>query len=148
METMNASLQKQLALYYDVSMNIVFDPDKKELTFINNGRTNIALWGTKAGEDAAQIEKEGRTIPPNGGFTMGAATTCNFMTARFPKPSEGSVPYEVYIKNERREEFVLRGNFGMSWQGDAGKLTVQTTAIMPEHWTRTNDIKRAAGKMH
>src|ERR1700751_5713423 len=48
METMNASLQKQLALYYDVSMNIGFDPDKKELTFINNGRTNIALWGTKA----------------------------------------------------------------------------------------------------
>jgi hypothetical protein len=136
LQNMNGALQKQLALFYDVSVNVFFDEQKKEIIFANNGRTNLTLWGTKLEGEAPEIMKEGRMIPPGGAFKIDAVTTYNFMARRFPKPSQGLVDFEVYLKNERGEEFFERGNIGMRWQNDTGQLLVQTKTIEPEHWSR------------
>jgi hypothetical protein len=137
MEAMNTALQKQLALFYDVSLNMVFDQDKKELMLMNNGRTNVVLWGGKVGEERAFAAEEGRTITSGAGFKFEGSLSYELMIARFPKPAQGLLPYELYIKNERGEEFVQHGYFGVVWQNDVGILNVQTISVAPEHWSRT-----------
>lgn len=137
MEAMNTALQRQLALFYDVSLNMIFEQDKKKQLIMNNGRTNVVVWGGKTGEETPFIPAEGRTITAGAGFELDGSLAYELMIARFPKPSQGLLPYELYIKNERGEEFVQHGYFGLSWQADVGILSVQTISVAPEHWSRT-----------
>jgi|HubBroStandDraft_6_1064221.scaffolds.fasta_scaffold11339_7 hypothetical protein len=70
MGTMSRTLNKELGLFYDVSVSLNYNGDKKRLTFVNMGRTNIVLWGSKLGDTRASIESEGRTVQPNGGYDI------------------------------------------------------------------------------
>jgi hypothetical protein len=149
MEAMNTALQKQLALFYDVSITAVFDQEKKGLTFINNGRTNISIWGFKIGEDAPSIEKEGRTIAPGAAYKVDGAAMYDSIIARFPRPMDGLIPFEVYAKNERGEEFIAHDYLGLHWVKDVGLLNTQTTSITPEHWSSAmKNTKITSGKTH
>jgi hypothetical protein len=47
MEAMKLALEKELSLFYDISIGVRVDDDKKRMTFVNIGRTNIVLWGLK-----------------------------------------------------------------------------------------------------
>jgi len=146
MEAMNTALQRQLALFYDVSLNVLFDQDRKKLMLTNNGRTNIVFWGGKIGDTNAFVPEEGRTITAGAGFEFDISPTYESMIARFPKPAQGMIPYELYIKNERGEEFVQHGYFSLVWKNDVGILNVQTISVAPEHWSAAKGVKPAAGK--
>ena len=145
MEAMNLALQNQLALYYDVSINVIFDQEKKEVMFLNNGRTNVVAWGTKVGEDKPFVPGEGRVITAGAGMKVDGKEIYNLLVGRFPKPSAGSVAYELYLRNERGEDFVQRGYFALVWQGDVGIVNTQTASVMPEKWSRNikNPLKMA-----
>jgi hypothetical protein len=136
-ENMNGALQKQLALFYDVSINVNYDQEKKRLILTNLGRTNVALWGTKFFDDAASIESQGRSLQANGGgYDINAARMYDYAIARMPKGQTGLAPFEIYLKNERSEEFVEHCYFGISWNGDVLKLAPQIASIVPERWSR------------
>jgi hypothetical protein len=146
-DAMNKALQKQLALFYDVSLNVVFDQDRKKLTLANNGRTNVVLWGGKVGDTDIFVPTEGRTITAGAGFEFDGSPAYELMIARFPKPAQGGLlPYGLYIKNERGEEFVQHGYLALLWKGDVGILNVQTVSVAPEHWSNAKGVKPAAGK--
>lgn len=134
MEGMNGALQKQLALFYEVSVNVIFEPETKLLFITNNGRTNVSIWGDKFGGNAAAIVADGRAIPPGGALKVDAAYVHDFLRERFPKPNSGLVPYELYIKNDRGEKFVQGSQIGIRWQGDLAVLNVQTSSVAPGHW--------------
>jgi hypothetical protein len=146
-EGMNTALQKQLALSYDVSISVFYNQEKKRINFINMGHTNVTLWGIKFFDEPKVIEPPGRTIQPNGaGYEIDAAPMYDRALARIPKGQTGLAPFEIYLKNERGEEFVEYCFFGMSWDGDNLKLAAQVASITPEHWSKTKAVKAGAEK--
>lgn len=134
METMNQSLQRQLALYYEISVNVIYEPSSKELLISNNGRTNVTIWGDKFGDQTPLIVNNGRAIPPSGAIKTDATFVYDYMTKKFPKPTAGFIPYEIYIKNDKGEKFLQVSEIGIQWSGDVGTLMVQTTAVAPGQW--------------
>jgi hypothetical protein len=122
-EGMNTALQKQLALSYDVSISLFYNQEKKRMNFINMGHTNVTLWGLKFFDEPKVIESPGRTIQPNGGgYEIDLAPIYSRALARIPKGQTGLAPFEIYLKNERGEEFVEYCFFGVSWDGENLKL--------------------------
>jgi hypothetical protein len=133
-EEMSASLQKQLALFYEVSVNVIYNPATKQLAVSNNGRTNVTLWGDKSADQAASIISLGRTITPTGAITVDAKDMYDIVVARFPKPMMGTLPYELYIKNEKGKEFIQINSIGIHWENDQAIIFVQTDGIAPGKW--------------
>lgn len=133
-ETMNGALQKQLALFYDVSVTMLYEPDKHELHVMNDGRTNVSIWGLDVGDVPVTIGSEGRVLTPNGGYGTDGSAVYNFVLKRFPMPGDGLVPFKLYVKNERNEQFVVHGYFAMHWIEHVGHLNVQISTIVPENW--------------
>jgi hypothetical protein len=138
MEGMNTTLQKQLMLFYDVSVNVIIDPTTKEIWLINNGRTSVVIWGTKFGEGAAYIAKTGRTVAPAASIRFSGMDIYNSLIARFPKPQVGFTPFEFYIKNEKQEQFIESGVIGIQWEGDNAKAFAQTNSVTPSHWNQAS----------
>jgi hypothetical protein len=144
-EGMNTALQKQLALSYDVSISVFYNQEKKRMNFINMGHTNVTLWGLKFFDEPKIIEPPGRTIQPNGaGYEIEAAPMYGRALARIPKGQTGLAPFEIYLKNERGEEFVEYCFFGVSWDAENLKLAPQVASITPEHWSKTKAVKAGA----
>ena len=142
-ETMNGALQKQLALFYDVSVNVLFDPEKKLVSFVNNGRTNVSIWGTRMADEPLSLLNEGRIIPPGGAYQIPGGPTGDLLITRFPKPSKGFLPFEVFIKNERGEQFIQRGYVGIRWGNEVPEIVVQTSSIVPESWNKARGVSRS-----
>ena len=138
-EIMNDALQKQLALYYDVSLNVYFNLDSKKLELTNMGRTNISLWALGSQflhEEPSIVTNGGRTVVTGTQFSIEASGTYTLIRARYPVGFATLVPFEIYLKNERREEFVAHCDFVVTWDKDTMKLGTQTVSITPEHWPR------------
>jgi len=136
MDEVKTSLDKQVALYYDVSLVAVFDPEKKQINIANAGRTSVSLWGEKLGNEL-DMENEGRTVGPGTMYTVVGNSVFDLAVNRFPKPVHGLIPYDIYLKNERGEEFVQYGYIAIRWSEDVPILTVQATSVTPEKWSKT-----------
>jgi hypothetical protein len=50
------------------------------------------------------------------------------------------VPYSIFLKNERREEFVIHGKFGISWDKTTAVVGTQIVAVTPEHWSDKHHV--------
>jgi hypothetical protein len=146
LQNMNVAMQKQLGLFYDVSINMVIDENKKDMVFINNGRTNISIWGIRAKGELPVTIKEGRVITPGGGYQMDVTADFDLITKRFLKPADGGLEFELYVKNERGEEFVQYGFLGIHWQNDVRQMVIQTRGIEPERWSKNPELKNAFSK--
>ncbi|MGB2636602.1 MAG: hypothetical protein WAM58_21910 [Candidatus Acidiferrum sp.] len=55
MEEMSTSLQRQVALFYDVQTNVVYNESTKKLILINSGRANITVWAQQIGLATAPL---------------------------------------------------------------------------------------------
>jgi hypothetical protein len=134
---MNEALQKQLALFYDVSINVAYDVDKKLVVLTNDGRTNVAVWGQKFGTEPPDINANGTTIIPGGMTTNSQTASFNSLLTQIKVP-HGQVfliPFELYLKNEKGEEYVQRCNFIIFGEDDPRRIETQTISVTPEHWT-------------
>jgi hypothetical protein len=139
-QTMSDSLQKQLGLFYDVSLIVMYNSDTKVMAFQNNGRTNVVLWGISSlflNKAPVIVAKEGRVLVPNGVYSISLPELYTEISGRYPVGSTTLVPFEVYVKNERQEEFVVHCKTGVTWDKDKLVLTTQLVSISPEHWSRT-----------
>jgi hypothetical protein len=136
-ELMNQSLQKQVALFYDVSIIPVYDEGQKRLNIVNSGRTGIVLWGLKLADQKPDIDTEGRTVSPNSTYSIDAKKIVEAVITLKPKGTDGLVPFEIYLKNERGEEFTQNCRFAVMWDDkDTPKIGVQVVSITPEHWSK------------
>ncbi|MGA8143889.1 MAG: hypothetical protein WB987_08390 [Candidatus Acidiferrales bacterium] len=57
----------------------------------------------------------------------------------------GILPYEVYIRNDKGQDFVQVENIGIRWQDDAGIVFVQTISVTPGHWKKAGPTGQSAG---
>ena len=148
LEAMNVAMQGQLALFYDVALVVTIDNATKRMTFANTGRTNIVLFGLKLGAGEATFEKEGRTVSPTAGYGIDATESYASIAKVFPKGTGGLIPFEVYVKNEKGEEFTTRCRVGVSWVKDEMSLTTQVVSVTPDHWSRRITSKPIASTPH
>ncbi|HUO36243.1 MAG TPA: hypothetical protein VMU43_14740 [Candidatus Acidoferrum sp.] len=140
---MNQALQKQLGLFYDVSLAVLFNQSQSKTTIINQGRTNVVIWGRKFDDESPVMEKEGRTISTSGtGLEIPDPNLIPSLAKLVPKGATKLIPFEIYIKNERGEEFVAHCYFSVSWSGETMNVTTQTASIVPEHWSRTLPMQK------
>ncbi len=140
-ETMNKATQSQLALFYDVGVTLLYDAAQKKLTIVNNGRTNVMMWGEKFSDWPMQINPEARIIIPGSGWVIPADVFFKAMDDKVPKGSTVSVPYFLYLKNAHGEQFVLGARLLFEWDKDALTMRTMTNAITPEHWDRNGTQK-------
>jgi hypothetical protein len=134
MERMSQASQGQLALFYDVSLNIFWDAANKSLRLSNNGRTNISLVGVKFGDKQPAFVPP-QVIAPNGMYTEQVSDIDEAM-ASLPKGTSRSFPLLLFLKNAKQEEFVVEQNIDLSWEADKVILRTQTSSIRPERWSR------------
>jgi hypothetical protein len=144
MKMMNWSLQKQLALSYEIAVTPIWDASTKKITIMNNGRTNIAVWGTKLSDGPAIIWNS-RVISPLGTYIITADYIYNELQQKTPKGTGQFVPFELYIKNDKGEEFVEHCEIGASWKDDDLILGMQIVSVEPEHWSE--NIKKTENKI-
>jgi len=142
-ETMATSLQKQLALSYEVAVTPVWDASAKKISLVNNGRTNLAVWGYKLDNEPAIIWNS-RVISPQGTYILIASQIYDDLKVKVPKGTAGYVRFELYIKNDKGEEFVQHCAIGLSWKEDDLILGMQVVSVEPEHWSK--DVKKAEAK--
>lgn len=136
MQMTSSTLQRELALFYDVALNVVIDQYNDEtIDVVNTGRTNVTFWGIKIGNEHPTIRTESSVIPPGAGIRLDWIRIYDVMAKQFPEPTEGSVQFEAYIKNAKGEEFVQHGDFVMHWANNTGTVTSETTRIEPERWS-------------
>jgi len=142
-ETMATSLQKQLALSYEVAVTPIWDASTKKISIVNNGRTNVAVWGYKLANEPAIIWNS-RVISPQGTYILVASQIYDDMKVKVPKGTGGYVLFELYIKNDKGEEFVQHCVIGLTWKEDDLILGMQVVSVEPEHWSK--DVKKAEAK--
>jgi hypothetical protein len=147
-EVMNVAMQRQLALFYDVALVVTIDNGTKRMTFSNTGRTNIVLFGLKLGDGEAIFEKEGRTVSPTAAYQIDASESYASIAKRFAKGAGGLIPFDVYVKNEKGEEFTTHCRIGVSWAKDEMDLTMQIVSVTPDHWSRRITRKPVASIPH
>jgi hypothetical protein len=145
-ETMSDTLKKEVSLFYDIDVTPTFDQGTKRLTLTNNGRTNIVWFGY--GAQTSNIEftsianlasssignDGGRTISPASNYAVGITPFFASTVEKLPKGYSTMVPFELYVTNERREEFILHCYFGVTWDKDVLTITTQLGSIKPEHF--------------
>ena len=150
-EHMNDAIQGQLALFYDVSLNVLWVPATRRINVANNGRTNVTLWGFKLGTEPEVIETQPRVIIPNGGFELDFSTFYDQMNRALPQgvsSSPISISLALYLKNEKQDEFVLNETLVATRNGDTLAITTQTLSISPERWSHHPKPRRVAPGVH
>jgi len=132
-ETMNGAIQNQLALSYDPSVLVKYTPTH-QLDVLNNGGTNITLWGSKLGDQAPVFLKVPSVLPRNAGYEFDAEAMYNQFFERFQKEGSVSVPYEIYVKNDLGRKYLVdctltsvTGSYGVT-------IVTQVNGIIPREW--------------
>jgi len=134
-ESMNTAIQKELSLFYDVSVATVYSAPDKRLIVSNVGRTNVVIGGIKIANVVALAIPEGRVLPPQSNFNsdMNGTLAYDFVERQAAQDKDGFTPFDVYVRNERREEFVIHSYFVVK---DKAITNVQEGSITPQHWPR------------
>jgi hypothetical protein len=134
-EVMNRGVQSQLALFYDPSVVVSFVSTTRKLNVINNGRTNISLWGSKLGESPATLFKQPYILVPTGGYEFSSEELYRQLSSLLSDRSSLSLPYDVYIKTEVGKEFVVHCNLAAFRQGEVISILTQINSISPTKWS-------------
>jgi hypothetical protein len=133
-ESMNEAIQKELSLFYDVSVSTTYSVTDRRLTVTNMGRTNIVVGRIEIANVVALAIAEGRALTPQSTFNADLTSTpaYDLIVRQAAQEKDGLTPFDVYVRNERREEFVIHSYFVVK---DKAIANVQEGSITPQHWS-------------
>jgi len=124
---MNEAVQKELAFSYEVSLNVKFDITSDQIIITNEGQTRVTLWGSKVGKSALVMEQTPRTLTPGVPYLITSHDVTTGLSGVVPKGGFAPVPFVMFIKNERGEEFVARYEFAQ--MGMTGPMQIQPIMV-------------------
>lgn len=107
---MNQAVHDQLALSYEISLNAKYDVYTQTIEVTNEGRASVGLWGQRIANDPSTFQKEPHILTPGVPYSIPAQK----VWALFGGPGEWKrppVPFVMFLKNERGEEFVAHYDF-------------------------------------
>jgi hypothetical protein len=133
---MNEAVQKELAVAYEVSLNVKFDITSDHIIITNEGRTRVALWGSKVGKSGTVMEKGPRTLTPGVPYLITGHEVSTGLTGVVPKGGFAPVPFVMYVKNERGEEFVARYEFAQLLMMGPSHIEPIMVSIAPFDWSK------------
>jgi len=138
-ESMNGAIQKELSLFYDVTVSTIYSSTDKRLIVTNVGRTNVVIGQIKIANVIALAIPEGRVLPPQSTFNADLTSTpaYDLIVRQAAQDKDGLTPFDVYVRNERREEFVIHSYFVVK---DKAITNVQEGSITPQHWSSTKPL--------
>jgi hypothetical protein len=128
------SLEKQLALLYDVSVAVTFDHNLKRIVLVNNGRTNLYIWGDQLNRGKRVMEAKPKMITPGGSYYIIADSFYEELGGKLPKGSKDTIPFDVFIKNEVGDSFVIESQFFAVWYNDLLTIHTQTSSVRRVNW--------------
>lgn len=132
-ETMSGSLQKQVALFYDVQVNVIYDENTKSLIVMNNGRTNISLWSQRVGDEGDPIltYKKPDIVPPVGTYGIPLGDALKTLAAAMPKGQTHAYSFTFWVKNERQDKFTVNGDLIAAWHGETLSFNIPNVNLVP-----------------
>jgi hypothetical protein len=135
-EGMNAAIQQELSLFYDVSVTTTYSPADKRLVILNMGRTNVTVSGVKIADVVALTIPEGSVVSPQSTFNCELATApaYAFILQESLKNKDGMTPFDIFVKNERHEDFRIHSYFIVK---DNAIANVQEGYIAPQRGSKT-----------
>jgi hypothetical protein len=135
MESTKNAVQGQLAVSYDPSVLVQFLATQV-LHVLNNGHTNITLWGSKLGGDAAHFLPVPSVLTPNGGYEFNAEPLYKQLSDKLGKGPALSLPYEIYIKNELGRKYVVQCTLTAVSENMQMRIVTQINAISSRDWQK------------
>ncbi|MGA8216717.1 MAG: hypothetical protein WB799_24240 [Candidatus Sulfotelmatobacter sp.] len=129
----NGALQTQLGLNFAPALTLAYDEPHKSLTFLNFGKTEVFVWGSK---DIGKLDMlpEPRIIVGGGSYTVPEDDLLKTESQRVPKGSSETLPYDVYLKTANGKKYIARFLVIATWRDDILILKTQQTGIKPEDW--------------
>ena len=127
------SLAAQLALQYEVFVNVQYNGDKA-LSLFNNSKNEDMFCGIKVGNRPAESNPGGPT--PIAGLMMKSIYLEQFYPKLFddlPKTGSVDLPITLYLKSANNQEYVAQGTFTFSRHGDGVTGSGEST-LQPEKW--------------
>jgi hypothetical protein len=136
-EDMDESLEKQVALFYDVQLSIGFDESSERLLITNTSHGRVSITRFMLEADPVQDLKYStpQVVAPSGVYFIPLKNLKNYLTATLPKDSNKRYPFTVFLKNEKGEKVTVTGNIIAAWLGDSLSIVSQTNTIVPG-WTK------------
>lgn len=135
---MNEAVQKELAVSYEVSLNVKYDTTTDRIIINNEGRASVTLWGSKVGKSGILMEKAPRTLTPGVPYSIVGQEVATGLggigQVGVQKPTP--VSFVMFLKNERGEELLARYEFvGLTM---SGPLQIQPimVSITPFEWSK------------
>jgi hypothetical protein len=133
---MNEAVQKELGVTYEVSLNVKFDFTTDQIIITNEGRTRVSLWGSKVGKSGIVMEKGPRTLAPGVPYLITGHEVTTGLSGIVPKGGFAPVPFVMFIKNERGEEFVARYEFTQIMMMGPMQIQPIMVSITPFEWNK------------
>jgi len=133
-EEMNKNIETEVALNYDVAVEVTFDNQVKHVNISNKGRTNVYVWGDKLDQQNPVLEKKGKMIAPGGYYYIIADTFYQELAKKLPHDSQRTVPFKVFLRNENGDEFIVECQFFADWNTGPLAIRTQTTSIRRAKW--------------
>jgi hypothetical protein len=81
------------------------------------------------------MESKPRLITPLGGsYYIIADTLYKELADKMPKGSERMVPFDLFVKNEHGDQFMVEAQFFPVWYLDLLTIHTQTITVRPAKW--------------
>ncbi len=136
METMNAAIQNQLSLNYEVSVGLVVNRAYRVLSITNKGRTNITFWGQKIASEQRHMLSSPLTITPGNTQDVDFASFFEIPGTLPTARQATTVPITIFLRSENGREFAADCPIDTE-KLLGGSLTVecQTTTVRASNWS-------------
>lgn len=133
MEAMKLSLERQVALFYDVQLNLIYDEGKKKLVLINSGRSNVGLYEVIVAGERRENKKFAKPLltVPGGTQEFELDKFSGALNKELPKEGQRTYTFTFLIKNEKQERFTLTADLVVAWRGNALAFFTQPNTIVP-----------------
>jgi hypothetical protein len=136
MENMQQTQQRLLALNYEVSVNVGFNLNPRQVTIQNAGKSNVTLWGYKLWDQKPIFQKMPGIMTPGDLYFLSGDTIYNHLSQRLPKDQTAEIPFEVYLRNENGQDYIAKVVYVTEWNNGALVLLgTRLLSIMPERWS-------------
>jgi hypothetical protein len=130
---MNGALQTQLGLNFAPALTLVYQEPQKQLTFMNLGKTEVFVWGTKDNGKTDMLP-EPRIIVGGASYSLPVDDLLKAASQRIPKGGSETLPYEVYLKTANGKKYIAKFLVIATWRDDTLILKAQQTGIKSEDW--------------
>jgi hypothetical protein len=141
MDTMNAGIQNQLSLNYEISVGLVMNRGYWTLSVFNRGRTNITLWGSKIATEQRHMLSTPVTITPGESQDVDLPSFFEKMMVGSPPPLTQltALPIMIFLRSENGQEYTAGCPFDtkklLGLTGGSVVVQCQATTVRLSNWS-------------